>query len=131
LASQRSLDLIQEIIEGSAQMPQNKTKLGKGCVENVIVVLDDLVPMLFPVLTRGACKQQVCQISGRRQILGRMKVNHEAFFRVTGLLVGTKHEIAHPHIPMADCIESGPKRITGPPQFEQKLKDFIGDFAQL
>ena len=66
LPPHRSFDFIQKIIESCAQMFEDQSEFGQGAIEYIVVVLDDFVPMLFPVLPSGTGQEQMCQIRGGR-----------------------------------------------------------------
>ena len=70
------------------------------------------------------CKQEVGQVSGRGQELGRVEVNDVALLTLVGALwVGRpEHEVAHPHVAVADRVESGAEGISGPAELDKQLK---------
>ena len=51
LASQRPFDLIEEVIEGRSQMSEDEAEFSESSVEDIVVMLDNLVPMLLSILS--------------------------------------------------------------------------------
>ncbi len=131
LASQSPLDLVQEVVVARAQMAEDEAELCQGPVEHIVVVLDDLVPVLLPVLPRRRGQQEVREVGGGAEVLRRMEVYNVALLADAALLVLSEHQVAHPHVAVTDRVESRAQRIRRPPQFKQELKDFVGNFAQL
>ena len=90
-------------------MAEDESEFGEGSVEGVVVVFDDLVPMLETIFARRARQQEMRQVRGRRQELRRMEVDENT---VDGFaaFVFVQH-VAHSHVPVADGVESSAERI--------------------
>ena len=57
LPSQSSLDLVQEVLVGGPQVPEDQPELGQGPVEDVVVVEHHLVVVVLAVLSTCAGKE--------------------------------------------------------------------------
>ena len=42
-----------------------------------------------------------------------------------------EHEVAHPHVAVADGVEARAERVAGAPQLHEQLEHLVRDFSEL
>lgn len=78
LAPKSPLDLVEEVVVSGPKVSQDESEFCQGLVEGLVIALYDLVPVLPTVLPGGGSQEQVCQVGGRAQELGRVEVDDGA-----------------------------------------------------
>ena len=88
---------------------------------------------LLPVGPTRRGEEEVGEVRGGAEELGAVEVDDDAL--LLGVRIGTsaifEHEVAHPHVAVADGVEARAEGVAGAPQLDQQLEHLVGDLAQL
>ena len=87
---------------------------------------------LLPVGPTRRGEEEVGEVCGGAEELGAVEGDDDALFG-GGVAVAAvfEHEVAHPHVAVADGVEARAEGVAGAPQLHQQLEHLVRDLPQL
>ena len=88
---------------------------------------------LLSVCPAGGGEEEVGEVGGGAEELGAVEVDDDALLLGVGVASSAifEHEVAHPHVAVADGVEARAEGVAGAPQLDQQLEHLVRDLAQL
>ena len=84
---------------------------------------------LLPVGPTRRGEEEVGEVRGGAEELGAVEVDDDAL--LVGVIAVLEHEVAHPHVAVADGVEARAEGVAGAPQLHQQLEHLVRDLPQL